>query len=133
MSEDESITGSLSLGTLPLANTVHGQDTTTAATQKKRTTKKQYRLKKQTERCCFCNKLDVIESGYYSKDLATKTNNKDDDSEEEYTDFWFCCILHNWMYKHKHGICYMPNSTYNEELKKLNMKRYKNKNKNTNK
>lgn len=98
-------------------------------TQKSKKAKKY--TKKRTERCSFCNTVDVIESGFYSKDLVTKTN-KDDDSEDEYNEFWFCCVLHNWMYKHKHGISYMANSTYNEEIKKLNMKRSRNRNNTTN-
>jgi hypothetical protein len=78
--------------------------------------------KNRSEKCAFCNTVDVIESGYYSKDLGTKSN-KDNESEDEHGDYWFCCVLHNWMYKHKHGIANMPSSTYNEEIKKINMKR----------
>ncbi len=87
--------------------------------------------KKRVERCSFCNIVDVIESGSYSRDLGSKSNN-DNESEDEYNDFWFCCILHNWMYKHKHGISYMAKSTYDEEMKKLNLKRNRNRNRNRN-
>ena len=100
--------------------------------QEKETTQKKHTKKYtkwRTERCSFCNTVDVIESGNYSKDLVTRSN-KDNDSEDDSGEFWFCCVLHNWMYKHKHGISYMSNSTYNEEIKKLNMKRNKKRNRN---
>lgn len=83
--------------------------------------KQKRRTKKRTERCSFCNKVDVIESGSYSKDLGS--SNSDNSSEDEYNDYWFCCVLHNHMYKHKHGISRMANSSYNEEMKKLNLRR----------
>jgi len=64
-----------------------------------------------TEKCQFCRKIDVVESGSYSSDLPST------DSEEK--KYWFCCTLHNQMYRHKRNISAMPQCVYDNEIKYL--------------
>lgn len=64
-----------------------------------------------SEKCQFCRKIDVVESGSYSGDLPSP------DSEEK--KYWFCCTLHNQMYRHKKNISLMPQSVYDDEIKYL--------------
>jgi hypothetical protein len=64
-----------------------------------------------SEKCQFCRKIDVVESGSYSGDLSSAG------SEEK--KLWFCCVLHNQMYRHRKNISPMPQSVYDNEIKYL--------------
>ncbi len=67
--------------------------------------------KPETENCAFCGHQDVTESGFYSCELPTTNENENK--------YWYCCVLHNNMYRHKYNMTRMPQDVYNNEIDKL--------------
>lgn len=67
------------------------------------------------DQCAYCGKVDVVESGNYSQDLADRSDPK------RIIAPWFCSILCNQMLKHELGNpdWQMKHGFYQEMLKRF--------------